>query len=218
MTAPFLLCDLDGVLVDSGAAVERAWRWWAGEHGLDFALVEETIHGHPSRDAVARLLPGVDAFAESRRVEMRQVEDLEGVVAVPGAAELLARWPPERLAVVTSASVPLAEARLGHAGLPVPAALVTEEQVARGKPDPEPYLLGAERLGAPPAECVVLEDAPAGVEAARAAGMRVIAVLTTHAREELPGASATSRTQARCRLYWRHRGVAQPGSAHRSGR
>jgi mannitol-1-/sugar-/sorbitol-6-phosphatase len=171
VTAPYLLCDLDGVLVDSGAAVERAWRWWAG-----------------SRDAVARLLPGVDAGAESRRVEMRQVEDVEGVVAVPGALELLAEWPPERLAVVTSATVPLAEARLGKAGLPIPAALVTAEQVARGKPDPEPYRLGAERLGAPVAECVVLEDAPAGVAAGRAAGMRVVGVLSSQTPEGLPGA------------------------------
>jgi len=180
-----LLCDLDGVLVDSGAAVERAWRWWADGHGLAWADVEPGIHGMPSRENVARLLPEADAFAESRRIEHRQATDLEGVTAVPGARELVAAWPPDRIAVVTSASVPLAEARLGAAGIAPPRVLVTEERVRAGKPDPEGYLLAARELGADPADCTVLEDAPAGVAAARAAGMRVIAVLTTHARDEL---------------------------------
>src|SRR3954452_14877678 len=184
----FLLCDPDGGLADSGDAVERAWGGWAAGHGLDWADVEPGIHGMPSRENVARLLPDADAFTESRRIEHDQATDLEGVVAVPGARELLAAWPPDRVAVVTSASVPLATARLGAAGLAPPPVLVTEERVSAGKPDPEGYLLAARELGANPADCVVLEDAPAGLEAARAAGMRVIAVLTTHARDELPGA------------------------------
>src|SRR3954468_23273801 len=189
----FLLCDLDGVLVDSGDAVERAWRRWAAGHGLDWADVEPGIHGMPSRENVARLLPGADAFAESRRIEHDQATDLEGVVAVPGARELLATWPPDRIAIVTSASVPLATARLGAAGLAPPRVLVTEERVSAGKPDPEGYLLAARELGADPADCVVLEDAPAGLEAARAAGMRVIAVLTTHDRDELAAADGFAR-------------------------
>src|SRR3954452_8329634 len=184
----FLLCDPDGGLADSGDAVERAWGGWAAGHGLNWADVEPGIHGMPSRENVARLLPDADAFTESRRIEHDQATDLEGVVAVPGARELLASWPPDRVAVVTSASVPLATARLGAAGLAPPPVLVTEERVSAGKPDPEGYLLAARELGANPADCVVLEDAPAGVAAARAAGMRVIGVLTTHAR--LDGAAA----------------------------
>jgi len=185
-----LLTDLDGVLVDSGRAVERAYRWWAADRGLDFAAVEPAIHGRPSRQVVARVLPGADAAAEARRIEVFQATDLDGVRAIPGAHELLAAWPADRLAVVTSASVLLATARLTHAGLPVPAALITEDRVTNGKPAPDPYLAGAAALGADPADCVVLEDAPAGLRAALAAGMRVVAVLTTHRREALPGASA----------------------------
>src|SRR4051794_21177379 len=139
----FVLSDLDGVLVDSGAAVERAWRWWSAEHGLDFARVAPVIHGRPSREAVAVLLPHADAAAESQRIERYQATDLARVHAVPGARELLSAWPRERLAVVTSASVPLATARLQHAGLPVPATLVTEERVRDGKPAPEGYLTAA---------------------------------------------------------------------------
>ena len=144
----FLICDLDGVLVDSGDAVERAWRWWAGEHGLSWADVEPGIHGMPSRDNVARLLPQADAFAESRRIEHYQATDLDGVVAIP-------------------------------------AVLVTADRLTRGKPDPEGYLLAARELGAAPADCVVLEDAPAGIEAGRAAGMHVVGITTTHEPKDL---------------------------------
>jgi sugar-phosphatase len=197
----FLLFDLDGVLVDSGDAVQRAWRWWAGEHDLDWTVVEPVIHGRPSREAVAALLPGVDAAAESRRIEDFQTYDLDGVTAVPGARELLAGWPPDRLAVVTSASIPLATARLRYARVPVPRVLVTPERVSAGKPDPEGYLVAARELRAAPEQCVVLEDAPAGVAAGRAAGMRVIGVLTTHAREELAGAAAYVRDLREARAF-----------------
>ena len=184
-----VLSDLDGVLVDSGDAVERAYRWWAAAHGLDFALVEPHIHGRPARVVVPLVLPDADPAIEAARIDGYQAVDLEGVHAVPGAPELAARLGPERFAVVTSASVPLAVARLGAAGVDPPPVLVTEERVRHGKPDPEGYLLAAAELGADPADCVVLEDAPAGVAAGLAAGMRVVAVLTTHTREELPGAS-----------------------------
>jgi HAD superfamily hydrolase (TIGR01509 family) len=189
-SGPVLLFDLDGVLVDSGDAVTRAWQRWAASHDLDFARVEPVIHGRPSREAVATLLPGGDADAESSRIEGLQVDDLDGVRAVPGARELLEGWPPGRVAVVTSATIPLATARLRHAGLPLPETMVTEERVSNGKPAPEGYLTAARELGVAPRDCVVLEDAPAGVEAGLAAGMRVIGVLTTHRRDELPGAAA----------------------------
>jgi len=185
---PFLLCDLDGVLVDSTAAIARVYRAWACEHGLGAQLVIETAQGRPSREVVRICAPDLDAAAESERIEAAHVADQEGVAVIAGAVELLASTPPDRLAVVTSCSDALAAARLRAAGLAVPRVLVTADAVARGKPDPEGYLLAASRLGAQPARCVVLEDAPAGVVAGRAAGMRVIGVLTSHAAVALEGA------------------------------
>jgi sugar-phosphatase len=185
MTA--LLSDLDGVLVDSAAAVERSWRAFAGRHGLDPARVLAHAHGAPTRAVVEQLLGPDGAEAEAGRVEREQAEDTGGVRALDGAAELLAA-PPARFAVVTSCTALLAHARLEAAGLPVPAVLVTADQLRRGKPDPEGYLRAAELVGAPPEDCVVVEDAPTGIRAGRAAGMRVIAVATTHAPEDLTGA------------------------------
>ncbi len=185
-----LLCDLDGVLVDSTAAIARVYREWAAARGLDGDLVVKTAQGTPSLQVVAELLPEVDALAESEAIEAAHVADQEGVVAVPGARALLEETPAGELAVVTSCSPALAAARFAAAGLPAPGVLVTTEHVARGKPDPEGYLLAAARLGAAVGECVVLEDAPAGVAAGLAAGMRVIAVLTSHSAAELAGAHA----------------------------
>jgi sugar-phosphatase len=183
-----VLSDLDGVLVDSHASIMRAWRWWGNCHGVEHAAIEAVQHGRPSGEVIATLVPGLDAAAESEAVDLRQAHDTEGVVALPGAAELLARFEPDRVAIVTSCTVPLATSRLRAAGLATPAVLVTPERLRRGKPDPEGYLLAARELGADPADCVVLEDAPAGVQAGRAAGMRVVGVLTTHAREDLAAA------------------------------
>jgi sugar-phosphatase len=185
-----LLCDLDGVLVDSTAAIARVYRAWAARHGLDGDLVVATAQGRPSREVVRVCAPDLDAAAESAAIEAAHVGDQAGVVVIAGAAELLAETPAERIAVVTSCSDALAAARLRAAGLAVPRVLVTADMVARGKPDPEGYLRAASLLGAAPADCVVLEDAPAGVAAGRAAGMRVIGVLTSHGRGALEGADA----------------------------
>jgi sugar-phosphatase len=187
---PVLLCDLDGVLVDSTAAIDRVYRSWAAEHGLDASLVVATAQGRPSREVVRVCAPWLDVAAQSAAIEAAHVADQDGVVAIAGARELLSRTPPGRLAVVTSCSPALAAARFAAAGLPAPRVCVTAEQVGRGKPDPEGYLRAAARLGADPAECVVLEDAPAGIAAGLAAGMRVVAVLTSHPREALAGAHA----------------------------
>jgi len=178
-----VLSDMDGVLVDSGAAVERVWRRWAAKHDLDHDAVAHLIHGRPSREAVAAVLPHADADEESRWIEDEQARDVAGVAAIPGARELLTTYAP--LAVVTSATLPLATARFRAAALPVPEHLVTADRIAAGKPDPEGYLLAARLLGVAPSRCVVLEDSPAGLAAARAAGMRAIGVLTTHAPHEL---------------------------------
>jgi sugar-phosphatase len=184
----FVLSDLDGVLVDSHASIDRAWRWWGTRHGLPGLSAATVPQGRPSGDVIATLAPDADAAAESRALDALQARDTDGVVALPGAAEVLQAFGPDRIAIVTSCTAPLAQARLRAAGLTAPAVLVTADRLTRGKPDPEGYLLGARELGADPAACVVLEDAPAGVEAGRAAGMRVVGVLTTHAPADLAAA------------------------------
>jgi mannitol-1-/sugar-/sorbitol-6-phosphatase len=156
----------------------RAWRWWGAEHGVESEAIEGVQHGRPSGEIIALLVPGLDAAAESRAIDLRQAEDVDDVIALPGAHDLFAGSDP--VAIVTSCTVPLATARLRAVGLAVPEVLVTPERLSRGKPDPEGYLLAARELGAAPADCVVLEDAPAGVEAGRAAGMRVVGITTTH--------------------------------------
>jgi sugar-phosphatase len=184
-----ILCDLDGVLIESAGSCIRVWDAWAARNGLDGAAVRAFLHGRPSREVVAHFLPGAGAQAEGEELDRIQAQDTEGVVALPGAAELLAA-PPAPLAIVTSCTAPLAAARLQTVGLPAPEVLVTSDLLSRGKPDPEGYLLGAARLGVDPGACVVLEDAPAGVTAGIAAGCVVVAVLTTHEASELLAAHA----------------------------
>ena len=180
MHARAVLFDFDGVLVDSVAAVERAWGQWAGEHGLDAATVVAQAHGVRTVETVRVLTPHLDADDEAIRIEEREVAHTDQVTAYPGAAAVLADLPDGSWAIVTSGSRKLAAARLDAIGLPVPGVFVTADDVTTGKPAPEPYLLAAERLGVPPEHCVVVEDSPAGVVAGRSAGMRVVAVLTTH--------------------------------------
>jgi sugar-phosphatase len=181
-----VLSDLDGVLVDSHASVLRAWRDWADRHGIDRRVLEEELHGRPSIEVIAAAAPHLDAASESTAIDAVQVRDVDGVVALPGALELFETHSNGSLAIVTSCTVPLARARMEAAGLPAPAVLITPERVERGKPAPDPYLLAAAELGAEPRDCVVLEDAPAGVLAGRAAGAHVVGILTTHSAAELP--------------------------------
>ena len=183
-----ILSDLDGTLIDSKASVIRAFEWWADLRGLPPGVADRIPHGRTSTAAAGVLAPHLDAVAEGVILDERQREDTEGVVALPGARTLLTTC--ARIAVVTSCPVPLASARLRAAELPRPETLVTPELTSRGKPYPDPFLLGAELLGAAVDQCVVLEDAPSGVASGRAAGMKVIAVLTTHEKEDLPGAAA----------------------------
>ena len=180
-----VLSDLDGVLVDSHAAIERAWRAWAEHHGVQVAAIERIQAGRPSAEIVAAVAPRLDAAAESKALDALQAEDTDGVVALAGARELFERFAPRRLAVVTSCTAPLAAARLEAAGLPLPEVLVTSDRLRRGKPDPEGYLLAARELGVGPRSAVVLEDAPAGVAAGRAAGAHVVGVLTSLTRARL---------------------------------
>src|ERR1700682_1963297 len=180
-----VLFDMDGVLVDSTAAVARVWSVWASKHGLDPETVVKIAHGRPSISTIRELLPNADHDAEDREVESLEIEDVEGIVALPGATELLSALPPKRYAIVTSATRPLAEVRLRAAGIEVPANLVTARDVQRGKPNPDPYLMGATILGVPPVECVVIEDAPSGVRAGKEAGTRVVALRTKASGAEL---------------------------------
>lgn len=185
-----LLVDLDGTLINSDGPVNRAWRGFAVRHGLDPDEVAHAAHGRPSRETIRSLLGDVpDLTQETERFEREEVADTVGVVALPGALALLTRGD-RPLAIVTSCTDALAHARLRAAGLPAPDVLVTADQITHGKPDPEPFLLGAQRLGVEPADCVVLEDAPAGIAAGKAAGARVIALRTTHGDEDLREADA----------------------------
>jgi sugar-phosphatase len=186
-----VLFDMDGTLVDSDAAVERAWRVWSAEQGVDPAAALAIAHGSPADRTVRRLLPALDdagvAAAAARQLEL-QYDDLTDVVPTPGAHELLATLGRLRLpwAVVTSADLRLAKARLGAAGI-VPPVLVTVEDVTAGKPHPEGYLRAAELLGVPPARCLVVEDAEVGLAAGRAAGAATAALKGLDGDVRLPG-------------------------------
>ena len=180
-----LLLDLDGVLIDSTSCITRHWEAWAARHDLDLVAVMQAAHGIRTIETMRLVAPHLDLEQEAERFTAGEIADMDGVVVIEGAPELLATLPEETWAVVTSGSAELATARLKRAGLPVPSVLVTAGDVQQGKPAPDPYLLGAERLGLPVESCVAVEDSPAGIQAARAAGMRVIGIAATHAREEL---------------------------------
>lgn len=179
MKARALLLDMDGTLVDSDAAVERVWRDWAAGHGLDGDEVMKVVHGRQGYATMAELLPDRPMevnHAENRRLLERETADTEGVVPVPGAPAFLAAIEDLPHALVTSASVPLATARMNAAGLRMPPLRVTAESVGASKPHPEGFLKAAAELGFAPEDCVVFEDSGAGVAAGRAAGMRVVGI------------------------------------------
>ncbi|MEV4789763.1 HAD-IA family hydrolase [Streptomyces tuirus] len=185
--AQALLFDNDGTLVSSLASVDRCWTRWAGEYGItaeEFAKVE--LHGRPAAEIAADLLPAELVPEAVARIEDLEVDDVpnDGVRLLPGTRAFLDVLPAERWAVVTSATRRLAEARLDAVGI-LPKTLVAADDITRGKPDPEPYLLAARALGVDPAHCVVFEDAPAGLAAGRAAGMTTVALTTTHQAHEL---------------------------------
>ena len=196
-SAKAILFDMDGVLMDSTPSVERVWRAWAAKYGLDPARVASLAHGRRSIETIRAVAPHLDAEKENIVVEQMEIDDkdgvtalqmdikVEGVTALPGAAELFVRLPPDRFAIVTSATRPLAVARLGYAGIPVPSHIITANDVIHGKPSPEPFLKGAALLGFEPADCLVFEDSPAGVASARSAGMKAIALQTTYPADQL---------------------------------
>jgi mannitol-1-/sugar-/sorbitol-6-phosphatase len=184
-----VLFDLDGVLVDSTPAVARIWTKWAMTHGLPPEKAIAHAHGRRSIETIRALAPQLNAAEENLQVERMEIEDRDGVVALAGSNRLLLSLPPDRFAIVTSATRALAKARLQYAGLLVPEKLVSADDVVQGKPSPEPYLTGAKLLGFPPRDCVVFEDTPAGIVAAQQAGMRVVALTNTYPIEELSSAT-----------------------------
>ncbi|HEV7219315.1 MAG TPA: HAD-IA family hydrolase [Terriglobales bacterium] len=185
-----ILFDLDGVLVDSTPSVTRQWSLWAKENHIDPKKAVEIAHGRRTIESVRMLAPHVDAEAETKKIEQREVDDNEGVVVMRGADKLLESLPAARWCVVTSGTRRLAASRLKVGDLPVPKVLISADDVVNGKPHPEPYLKGAERLKMNPTECLVIEDAPAGIAAAHAAGMKVIALTTTYPASALQEADA----------------------------
>ncbi len=185
-----LLFDMDGVLIDSTPAVIRVWRQWALEKGFDPDTVVHMAHGRPSLSTIRDLLPNGDHARENREVERREIEDLAGIVPLPGAERLLRSLPRQRWAIVTSCTRPLAEVRIAAAGLPIPDLFITASDITNGKPHPEPYLNAASRLGFPAAQCIVVEDVPAGIRSGKAAGARVIGFTTTGPVDELTAAGA----------------------------
>lgn len=179
LTARALLIDMDGTLVNSDAAVERVWRGWAAEQGMDPERVLSVGHGRQGYATMASLLPDrpmEENYADNRRLLAQETADTEGIVPIAGAGAFLDALTSVPHALVTSASIALAEARMAAAGLPMPRLRITAESVGASKPDPEGFLKGAAELGVDPTDCLVLEDSTAGIAAGRAAGMQVLGV------------------------------------------
>jgi len=193
-----ILFDLDGVLIDADLIYERHWKAWATRHQVSFERILEVHHGSPAARTIQIVAPHLDAVAEARDYNhgLEEDTDMPGAVAYPGVKEILEKLPPDRWAIATSASRKIARARLQYLGLPVPSVLITPEDVRQGKPAPDPYLKAAEGIGFSAEECLVIEDAPAGIDAARAAGARVIALTTTHGEESLGEADAIASSFA----------------------
>lgn len=191
-----LLFDLDGVLVDSTLCVERHWREWADKHKLDMAAILQVHSGRRTEETMRVVAPHLQAETEAAQFAEIEAVDTEGVFEIEGAGELLRALPTGTWAIVTSGPERSSRARLERVGLPIPDVIVTGQDVKNGKPDPEPYRLAAARLGLAPADCIVIEDAPAGIQAGRAAGMRVIAVAFSHQPQDLAGAEVVAASLA----------------------
>lgn len=185
-----ILFDLDGVLVDSAECVERAWRSWSAQHGLNAEDVIAVAHGRRTIETVRAVAPHLDVLSEVSALELQEGMTSEGIYEIEGARELIARLPTNRWAVVTSGTRAIASFRLNLVKIPIPAVMVCADEISHGKPHPEGYLTAASRLGFQAKECVVIEDTPPGIEAAHAGGIRAIAVAATYPREALLDADA----------------------------
>lgn len=195
-----ILFDLDGVLIDSTPCVTRVWRAWATEHGLDPDYVIHVAHGRRSIETIQKVAPSLDAAEQNREVERRELDDIDGIVVFEGAIDLLRSLPRDSWTIVTSGTRALATKRMQVAGIPVPRNFVSADEVTLGKPNPEPYLMGATYLGIPPSTALVMEDAPSGIRAAHAAGMKVFALPTTYPEADLKEADVILRALTRLRV------------------
>lgn len=189
-TCRALLFDLDGTLVDSGARVRRLWEWWAETRGIDFQRLAPIILGRTAIETIRLAAPDLVAEKEMEALESQEVADMRDVSAFPGAMELLNRLNGAKWAIVTSGSDRVANARIRHVALPAPPVLVTASHIERGKPAPDAFLLAARHLGVERQDCIVVEDAPVGIAAGKAAGMQVVAVASTHPAAKLRQADA----------------------------
>lgn len=195
-----ILFDLDGVLVDSTGSVDRQWRIWARERRIDEEKVIAIAHGVRALEVIRTVAPHLDAEAEVSKLENREAADHDGVVVMPGAIDLVRSIPADQWGVVTSGRHRLASSRLELAGVPVPKVMIAADNVDHGKPHPEPYLKGAEALGVDPKQCLVIEDAPAGIRAAHAGGMKVIGLTSTYQASALREADAIVQKLAQIKL------------------
>jgi len=207
LTCDAIIFDLDGVLVDSNAISERHWKQWAEARGVAYEKIATSHHGRPTVEIIQNVAPHLDAEAEAQRKEGREATDTEGLRAFAGAAALIEELPDGRWTIATSGRYRTATTRLSHTGLPQPETLVTADDVEQGKPAPDPYLLAAERLGMDPEQCVVFEDAPAGVEAAQRAGAQVVAVASTNAPDALGAAEVVVSRLAAVRVMLSENGA-----------
>lgn len=188
-----IIFDMDGVIIDSLDVYQRHWRTWGAAHDLDYETHIAGVHsGRPPAETIRIVAPHLDPAVEAARYNaaLDASDDADSAAAMPGAIDLLGSLPPGRWAIATSATRSIARAWLGHAGLPIPAALVSADDVSRGKPDPEPFVRAATLLGRDATRCLVIEDAPAGIQGAKAAGATVLALRTTHRDEDLGAADA----------------------------
>lgn len=195
------LFDLDGTLVDSNAAVDRSWQSWCERNNIDFLLAAKVYHGRPAGDTIKELLQDVSAEKIQQEIlwlQNQESTDVEGVEALPGAIAFLQKANEMSIpwAIVTSGTLPVASARIKAAGIPAPLVLITPERVKNGKPDPEPFILGASELGLMASDCVVFEDAPSGLNAGNASGAKTVAVLSQFEQNELPRADGYIRSMA----------------------
>ena len=196
-----VLFDMDGVLISSTGADARSWWRWAKLHGMDETFSIHETHGRRTIDTIRALRPDLDLMTELERMEDFDAEDTAGLTVYPGVRELLAGLQPTQWSIVTSASERVMRHRLGVLNLPVPPKIVTSESVSLGKPNPEPYQLGASQLGLTPADCLVIEDSPSGIRAAKTAGCFVVAVESSHASEELKEADWIVSSLEELELY-----------------
>ena len=191
-----IIFDFDGVLVDSNPIAERHWSMWAKKHGIPESDVLSIHHGRPTVETIRAVAPSMDAAAEALKKETAEADDTDGLTKYAGADEIISVLPAGMWGIATSGTRRTATNRLKFVGLPEPRVLVTADDVQNGKPDPEPYLLAANKMGVSPADSVVIEDAPAGISSAKNAGAFVIAVATTNANDALQEADLIVRRLA----------------------